>query len=85
MGNKPIAKEHIYGEKLLERIQSSGYSIRAMAKKINISDRQLRTYLKRNEMPIYMISRIEHVLETKTKTIWARIGVSMPVSDTELE
>lgn len=58
MGNRVIEKIKIDGEMLKQRIYNRGYSLRSLAKEIEISDRQIRTYLKKNEMPQYMLSKI---------------------------
>ena len=58
MANRVIEKIKIDGEMLKQRIYNRGYSLRSLAKEIGISDRQIRTYLKKNEMPPYMVSKI---------------------------
>ena len=58
MANRVIEKIKIDGEILKQRIYNRGYSLRSLAKEIGMSDRQIRTYLKKNEMPPYMLSKI---------------------------
>jgi len=58
MGNRVIEKIKIDGEMLKQRIYNRGYSLKSLSKEIGISDRQIRTYLKKNEMPQYMLNKI---------------------------
>ena len=53
-----MKKNKIDGEMLKQRIYNRGYSLNSLSKEIGISDRQIRTYLKKNEMPQYMLSKI---------------------------
>lgn len=56
---KNIIKISINGEYILKAIKAAGYSIRSISKEIGFGDRTLRTYLKRNEMPVLMLNAIE--------------------------
>lgn len=56
---KNIIKASINGDEFLKAIKTAGYSIRSISKEIGFGDRTLRTYLKRNEMPVLMLDAIE--------------------------
>ena len=64
MGNnsKNIIKIPVNGEDVLKAIKAAGYSIRSISEKIGFGDKTLRTYLKRNEMPVLMLNAIEKVV-----------------------
>ena len=59
---KNIVKFQVNGENIREAIRKAGYSIRSISKKIGFGDKTLRTYLKRNEMPVPMLNAIEKVV-----------------------
>lgn len=61
------------------------YSIRGLARETGFGEKTIRNYLNRHEMPAYMWRRIFPIVikHVKTKLIWARIGVSIPVTDDE--
>lgn len=85
MANKPIAKVPVLGKALEQDIKDHNLSIREVAKQIGyIRARQIRYYIKRNEMPEKLLDDIQQIIEPRTKTIWMRIGVSVPVTDNEL-
>lgn len=56
---KNIIKVPINGEEILKTIKTAGYSIRSISEEIGFGDKTLRTYLKRNEMPVLMLDAIE--------------------------
>lgn len=57
--SKNIIKVPINGEEILKAIKTAGYSIRSISEEIGFGDKTLRTYLKRNEMPVLMLDAIE--------------------------
>ena len=59
---KNIIKVPINGEEILKAIETAGYSIRSISEEIGFGDKTLRTYLKRNEMPVLMLDAIEKVV-----------------------
>ena len=59
---KNITKIPVNGEDVRKAIKAAGYSIHSISEKIGFSDRTLRDYLKKNEMPIVMLSVIEKVV-----------------------
>lgn len=75
MANRVIEKVKINGEALKQKIYVSGYSLVSLSIKIGVSDRQLRTYLKRNEMPPYMLALInkEIISEYSTSIVYVPI------------
>jgi len=64
MGNngKNIVTIQVNREDVREAIRKAGYSIRSISKEIGFSDRTLRNYLSRNEMPVFMLDAIEKVV-----------------------
>lgn len=62
MANKPIKKLSFNGEFLKKVIYRKHYSLRSFAKKIGISDRQLREYIKTNLMPVDLKNTINNTL-----------------------
>ncbi len=62
VNGKNMIKAPINGDQVLKVISSAGYSIRSISKEIGFGDRTLRSYLKRNEMPVLMLDAIEKVV-----------------------
>ena len=64
MGNnsKNIIKIPIDGVEVRKVIVKAGYSIHSISKEIGFSDRTVRTYLSRNEMPVSMLDAIEKIV-----------------------
>ena len=65
MGNKPIEKMSFDGKFLKNAIYRQHYSLRSFAKKIGISDRTLRQYIKTNLIPIKLKDTINNALSNK--------------------
>jgi len=84
MANREIKKVPINGDALRDEIKKAGYSIRGIAKFVCRSDRQIRYYLERNEMPEYLLDDIRDALHPRTKKLWIRLGGYVWVSDDEL-
>ena len=84
MANKPIEKIPLSKDKI-EAIRKN-FSLRALAKQIDIGDRTLRYWLEKQEMPIYLWRKIFPLVKKylSVKYIWVRIGVTVPVTDDEL-
>lgn len=59
---KNIVKIPVNGEDVLKAIKAAGYSIRSISKEIGFGDKTLRTYLKRNEIPVPMLDAIEKIV-----------------------
>lgn len=59
---KNIQKFSINSEELIQAIRAAGYSIRSIAPFTDCSERTLRSYLKRNEMPVTLLSRLYRAL-----------------------
>ena len=57
-----IIKVPINGDEVLKAIEAAGYSIHSISKEIGFEDIMLRTYLKRNEMPVVMRNAIENAI-----------------------
>ena len=72
MGNKPIKKFRFNGDYLRYKIKKEGYSIRSFAKKIGISDRSLRNYIKANEIPESLRDTINNALSDKYPVLGVR-------------
>ena len=92
MANKELTMIEIRPEVILEGMKEKAVSFRELAKKIDcISDRQLRTRIKQGKMPPYLVSKICHALflcpsdVIAGKTIWIRLGVTVPVDDDTLK
>ena len=60
MGNnsKNIIKISVDGNEVRKAIAQAGYSIHSISKKIGFSDRSIRSYLNRNEIPVPMLDAI---------------------------
>lgn len=85
MANKEIPKIPFMGSAFLQDLQKHNLSIRELSKRLGyLSDRQLRHYIKHNEIPEKVLDDIQQILEPRTKVIWMRVGMSIPVSDSEL-
>ena len=56
---KNIIKIRVNGEDVRKAIKAAGYSIRSISEKIGYGDRTLRSYLKKNELPVPMLDSIE--------------------------
>lgn len=84
MANRRIETVPIDSNGILENIQKAGLSIRKVAKKINRSDRTIRTYLTRGEMPLDLIHEIDNVVRPKKNPLLVHFNVCIMVSDEEL-
>lgn len=84
MGNKKIEKTFVDGEYLRKEIRKAGYSIKRLSENTSRSDRQIREYLKNNSIPIKVLDEIFAIIHPRNKTIWVRLGVTVPVSEEEL-
>ncbi len=74
MGNRVIDKYDINSEKLRDILADRKISIRKLGLCIDVSDRQIRTYLKINKMPAYMIEAISRTLKVSSKS-FADLGI----------
>jgi lambda repressor-like predicted transcriptional regulator len=89
MANKELVKIPINSNQILERMKELNVSLKALSKRIGISDRQLRTYINEQSCPSYLVNKICNALPIAPccaisgKTIWMRLGVTVPVTDEE--
>lgn len=84
MGNTYIKKKQIDGDRLRAEIYNAGFTLHKIAQMVNRSDRQIRYYLKRGEMPEYLLDDIDRAIHPRTKLIWMRIGGYAWVSEDTL-
>lgn len=92
MANAEILKVAINPEYIIKRMREEKIGYRPLSKKIGISsDRQIRYYMEKGKMPPYILNKICQELKLdvskalKGKTIWMRIGVTVPVTDDEFQ
>ena len=74
----------IDSEGMRKDMAAAGYSIRSLSSKIKVSRKTISKWLKRGEMPLYLVRLISNTIHPKTKTIWVRVGMTIPVTDDEL-
>ena len=84
MPNKKLPRVPVDHGAMLWAIHKAGYSLRKIAPKVGMSYEMMQRYIKSGEMPIDLYGKIMDVLYPKTKTVWMRLGVRVPVSDYEL-
>ena len=75
---------HINPEIVKNNIKAAGYSLRSLAPVIGVDRRTVMSWLKRGEMPEYLLKLIDDEVRPKQKEIWIRIGMTVPVTDDEL-
>ena len=80
---------NIDSEKLVSEMQEAGYSIRKIAKEIEVDRKTIMKYLKLGQMPSYIFKKVIEAVKAnpKRKTfrfIWMRLGVTVPVTEDEL-
>lgn len=87
MANREIKKICINGEIIKKEIYEHGFSLRSFSKKIDINDRTLRSYLKKNLMPEYIMDKINQLfcipLDDKIP-IWIRLGVTVLMPESQV-
>ena len=74
----------IDSEALKKSIKEAGYSLRSLAPEIGVDRRTIMLWLKKGEMPEYLLKVIDDKVRPKDKTIWMRLGVMVKVTDDEL-
>lgn len=84
MANREIEKIKL-SEDTVRAIRTN-YSIRELARQTGVGDRIIRYYLDWKQMPAYLWKKIYPLVRNhiKTKTVWARVGFTIPVTDDEL-
>ena len=82
MGNRPVEKVYL-SKDTVDEIRKT-FSLRKLAKAVGVGDRTIRYWLEKYQMPTYLWNRIEEVMHPKTRKIWMRLGVSVPVTEEEL-
>ena len=91
MANKELYSINVNSEAIKNAIQETGTSIRRLSKEVGVGDRTIRSYLERGRMPPFLLSKICKAIEVTPssvicgKTLWMRIGVTVPVTDDELD
>lgn len=86
MSNRIIPKIQINGKELREEIEKAGYSLRTLGHDIGYSDRQIRTYLKENQMTKDMYAAIieklcpKNQLSKKNKNLVQRLKAQIAVA-----
>lgn len=84
MGNKKIECVPISADIIRDNIKKAGYSVRSIAKKINLNERTIRSYLKRREMPPKLIKQIDDVTRPKVYPVRMQVNVEIKVASNEL-
>lgn len=84
MGNKKLECVPISADIIRDNIKKAGYSVRSIAKKINRSERTIRSYLKRREMPPKLIKQIDDVTRPKVYPVRMQVNVEIKVASNEL-
>lgn len=85
MGNKKLECVPISADIIRENIKKSGYSVRSIAKKINRSERTIRSYLERQEMPPELIKQIDDVTRPKVHPVHVQFNVEIKMASNELD
>lgn len=83
MGNRELQKISIASSVLLDEIRNHGYSIKEISRLVDRSDRTIRTYLQKREMPIQLFNDIMNILYPKSKTVWVTL-TTIPIQDEHL-
>lgn len=83
MANKPIDVVPIYSDGIIKNIKNAGYSVRSVAEKTDYSERSIRGYLKRGEMPDKMLRQIDNIVRPKTHRVTAQFDVTLLLADEE--
>lgn len=84
MGNKKLECVPISADIIRDNIKKAGYSVRSIAKKINRSERTIRSYLERREMPPELIKQIDDVTRPKVYPVRMQFNVEIKVASNEL-
>lgn len=71
-----IPKVPIDPDAFIKEIVDAGYSIRGIAKYSGCGERTIRYYLKRKEMPVVMMTKINVVLGKKKRMVDADLVIS---------
>lgn len=74
----------IDSDQIRKEIKAAGYSIRSLAPEIGVDRRTIMNALKAGEMQLYLLKTIDDKIHPRKRTIWMRLGVSVPVTDDEL-
>lgn len=74
----------IDSDQIRKEIKATGYSIRSLASEIGVDRRTIMNALKAGEMQEYLFALIMNKIQPKQKSIWMRLGVTVPVSEDEL-
>ena len=85
MANKTFTLAPISKEVILHNIEKAGYSIRRLGNETDYSERTIRQYLDRGEMPEKLLHQIDDVLRPKKHLITMNASVSFYISDDELD
>ena len=74
----------IDSDQIRKEIKAAGYSIRSLAPEIGVDRRTIMNALKAGEMQLYLLKLIDDKIHIREKTVWMRLGVSVPVTEDEL-
>ncbi len=84
MANKPITLVPIASEIIRYNMEMAGYSIRRLGKETSYSERSIRSYLQREEMPEKLVHEIDDILRPKKHPVRICFDVTVTLSDEEL-
>lgn len=91
MANSKVFKIEVDSKYIQDAMKKENLGYRTLAKLIGTSsDRQLRYYMKTGKMPTYVANKICQEMKLmpakviKGKSIWMRLGVTVPVTDEEM-
>lgn len=85
MANKTLNLVPISSEVILENIRQAGYSIRRLAEETRYSERTIRSYLKRGEMPDWLVKEIDNIVRPKTHHVQMTLDIRIWLSDADLK
>lgn len=91
MANREIPKIAINSERILEEMKSRGVSFITLHKILGISDWAIGKYVKDGKAPPHVVKQLSDALGIAPhaiiagKTIWMRLGVTVPVTDQEMD
>lgn len=85
MANKTFTLIPISPEVILHNMKMAGYSIRRLGKETSYSERSIRSYLQREEMPEKLLYEIDRILRPKKHAIRITFDATITISDDRLK
>lgn len=91
MANRVIPKVDIRKDVIIKAMREKKMGYRPLGEKVGMSERNVRAYVNSGKMPAYLAGRICRELDIlpsrilERKSIWMRIGVTVPMDDDELK